>query len=215
MCKTEGSTGLSRRNVPCLKIPAPLLPDKVTCQCTAQSANFGKFYLNLLNLAPFLLLSHVFVLSLSPPSAEAVTSERWSSWSPSWPWPASPSPTHSSPAPTRSSSAPTATPVASSREEMDMTDWEDRELGSFPEWSQIQGCPSGCTLPFVDIKTKVWSQYKLLIVKCDFQFDVNSKVSVQPDGPPCNCLKPVRFMFSCFSVFRMVSLTKAVKKPYP
>ena len=47
----------SCKNVPCLEIPAPVQPDKVICQCTAQSANFWKFWLNSLNLVPFLLLN--------------------------------------------------------------------------------------------------------------------------------------------------------------
>ena len=37
----------------------------------------------------------------------------------------------------------------------------------------LQGGPSGCTLPFLDIKTKVPSQYIILILKCNAQFDVN------------------------------------------
>ena len=39
-------------------------------------------------------------------------------------------------------------------------------------WS-VQGGPSGCTLPFVGFKTKVPSQYSLLILKPNSQFDVN------------------------------------------
>ena len=41
--------------------PVWKLTCKVTCQCTAQSANFGKFWLNYLNLAPFLLLDPVLL----------------------------------------------------------------------------------------------------------------------------------------------------------
>ena len=41
--------------------------------------------------------------------------------------------------------------------------------------NKLQGGPSGCTLPFVDIKTKVRSQYKPHILKRNFQFDVNKK----------------------------------------
>ena len=55
-------TGLCKRNVPCFKIPAPSAARQSDLPWTAQSANFGKFRLNSLNLAPFLLLNPVFVL---------------------------------------------------------------------------------------------------------------------------------------------------------
>ena len=48
----------------------------------------------------------------------------------------------------------------------------------------VQGGPAGFALPFVDIKTKVPSQYRLLILKQNSQFD--KKVIVQSDGPPCS-----------------------------
>ena len=38
---------------------------------------------------------------------------------------------------------------------------------------EVQGDPSGCTLAFVDVKTKVPLQYSLLILKCNSQFNVN------------------------------------------
>ena len=44
---------------PVWKSPPPVRPEKVTSQCTAQSANFGKFWLNSLNLELFLLLNPV------------------------------------------------------------------------------------------------------------------------------------------------------------
>ena len=37
----------------------------------------------------------------------------------------------------------------------------------------IQGVPSGCTPPFVDVKTKVASHYTLLIQKRNSKLDVN------------------------------------------
>ena len=37
----------------------------------------------------------------------------------------------------------------------------------------VQGDPSGGLLALVDIKTEVPSQYILLTLKCNFQFDVN------------------------------------------
>ena len=44
------------------------------------------------------------------------------------------------------------------------------------------GGPSGCTLPFVDIKTKV--PYKRLNLNL-----TSTKCGVQPDGPPCREIK--------------------------
>ena len=43
-------------------------------------------------------------------------------------------------------------------------------------WFQksIQGDTSGCSLGFVEVKTKVAFQYMLLILKRDFCFDVNN-----------------------------------------
>ena len=52
-------TGLCKRIVPCLKIPAPSAARQSDLPWTAQSANFGKFRLNSPNLAPFLLLNPV------------------------------------------------------------------------------------------------------------------------------------------------------------
>ena len=52
-------TGWCKRNVPCLKIPALTAATHLGLPWTAQSANFGKFHLNSLNLAPFLLLNPV------------------------------------------------------------------------------------------------------------------------------------------------------------
>ena len=49
----------------------------------------------------------------------------------------------------------------------------------------IQGDPSDWFLAFVDIKTKVLSLYRLLILKCNFLFDINKKASNQPNGSPC------------------------------
>ena len=52
-------TGWCKRNVPCLKIPTLTAAMQWGLPWTAQSADFGKFYLNSLNLAPFLLLNPV------------------------------------------------------------------------------------------------------------------------------------------------------------
>ena len=55
----------------------------------------------------------------------------------------------------------------------------------------IQGGPSGCTLPFVEIKTKVPSQYSLLTPKVQnatlnlMSTKCSVQPQVQPDGPPC------------------------------
>ena len=43
--------------------------------------------------------------------------------------------------------------------------------------SPIQGGPSGSSLPFVDVKTKVLSHYGLLILKRDSQLHVNKNVA--------------------------------------
>ena len=51
-----------QKNVPCLKIPTPIAATQWGLPWTAQSAIFGKFYLNSLNLAPFLLLNPVDLL---------------------------------------------------------------------------------------------------------------------------------------------------------
>ena len=48
----------------------------------------------------------------------------------------------------------------------------------------LQSDSSGRLLAYVDIKTKVLSQYRILILKSNIQFDVN-KSSYQPDGSPC------------------------------
>ena len=53
-------TGWCKRNVPCLKIPTLTAAMQWGLPWTAQSADFGKFYLNSLNLAPFLLLNPVY-----------------------------------------------------------------------------------------------------------------------------------------------------------
>ena len=58
--RVEVSTGWCKRNVPCLKIPAPTAATHLGLPWTAQSADFGKFHLNSLNLAPFLLLNPVW-----------------------------------------------------------------------------------------------------------------------------------------------------------
>ena len=51
--------GCAKEMSPFWKFPPTVQPGKLTCQCTNQSANFGKFWLNSLNLAPFLLLNPV------------------------------------------------------------------------------------------------------------------------------------------------------------
>ena len=38
----------------------------------------------------------------------------------------------------------------------------------------VQGEPSGCSLDLVDIKTRVLIQYDLLMLKCNYCFDVNN-----------------------------------------
>ena len=66
------------------------------------------------------------------------------------------------------------------------TPWAACYLDRSPEMSRIfvsfsspnlylllQGCPYGRGHPFVDIKTKVQSQKRLLVLKRNFQFDVN------------------------------------------
>ena len=53
---------------------------------------------------------------------------------------------------------------------------------------EIQGHPSGCSLGFVDIKTKVVLYINIiLILKCNFCFFVlmSTKPREQPDGSPC------------------------------
>ena len=57
-------TGWCKRNVPCLKIPALTDATQWGLPWTAQSADFGKFYLNSLNLAPFLLLNPVYFFNI-------------------------------------------------------------------------------------------------------------------------------------------------------
>ena len=51
--------GCAKKLSPVWIFPPPVRPSKVTCKCTAQSANFGKFWIKSLNLAPFLLINPV------------------------------------------------------------------------------------------------------------------------------------------------------------
>ena len=73
-------TGWCKINVPCLKIPAPSAARKSDLPCTAQSANFAKFWLNSLNLAPFLLLNptepQVFCIKIFVDSQARAQTER-------------------------------------------------------------------------------------------------------------------------------------------
>ena len=70
---------------------------------------------------------------------------------------------------------------------------------------QLRGDPSdksNCTLPFLDIKTKVPSQYSLLILNATLNL-MSTKHSVKPDGPPCRYiempkgLSAKKYMFAC------------------
>ena len=53
----------------------------------------------------------------------------------------------------------------------------------------LQGAPSGCALPFVDLKTKLLPQYQTNMHLPNLR---STKCSVQPDGPLCIYLKWIK-----------------------
>ena len=49
----------------------------------------------------------------------------------------------------------------------------------------LQSCPSGRETQFADIKLKVLTEYKLLIIKCNYSMSAKTCPRPCTDGPPC------------------------------